>query len=54
MRLYVICEGQTEETFVNTVLAPHFAARDVTTTPLILPNKNGSNARLHKGGWTDY
>ncbi len=54
MRLYIICEGQTEETFVGTVLAPHFTSCDVEVTPLILPNKHGSNARRHKGGWIDY
>jgi hypothetical protein len=53
-RLYVICEGQTEETFVGTVLAPHFTPLEVEVTPLTLPNKRGSNARRHKGGWIDY
>ena len=53
-RLYVFCEGQTEETFVNTILSPHFAPREVVVTPLILPTKRGSNARRHKGGWVDY
>ena len=53
-RLYVVCEGPTEETFVGTILAPHFRPREVEMTPLILPNKRGSNARQHKGGWIDY
>ncbi len=54
-RLYVVCEGQTEEAFVNLVLAPHF--HDVATTtvvPLLLPNRRGSSSRRHKGGWTSY
>lgn len=54
MRLYVFCEGQTEETFVGTLLAPHFVPLEVEVTPLILPNKPGSNVRRHKGGWIDY
>jgi len=29
MRVHVICEGQTEETFVNEVLAPHLARLEV-------------------------
>ena len=53
-RLYVVCEGQTEETFVGTILAPHFWPREVEVTPLTLPNKRSSNARRHKGGWIDY
>ncbi|WP_083467665.1 DUF4276 family protein [Methylobacterium tarhaniae] len=54
MRLYIFCEGQTEEAFVNNILAPHFLPLEVMVTPLILPNKRGSNARQHKGGWVDY
>ncbi len=53
-RLYVVCEGQTEETFVATILAPHFMPRKVEVQPLTLPNKRNSNARRHKGGWVDY
>lgn len=53
-RLYVFCEGQTEEAFVANILVPHFMPRKVAVIPLILPSKRGSNARQHKGGWVDY
>lgn len=53
-RLYVFCEGPTEESFVDNLLVGHFAARDVIAKPLILPGKAGSTSRQHKGGWTSY
>lgn len=36
--LYIICEGQTEETFINEVLAPHFITRSkpLYITPRLL------------------
>lgn len=53
--LYVFCEGQTEETFANLVLEPHFHARFGTAVyPLLLPNVQGSHSRRHKGGWNSY
>lgn len=54
-RLFVFCEGQTEETFTNIVLAPHFEAMFRTTAyPLLLPTKKGAHDRRHKGGWANY
>jgi Domain of unknown function (DUF4276) len=44
IRLYVLCEGQTEESFVNTVMAPHLATFNIATTAPLL-GKPG-----HKGG----
>lgn len=54
-RLYVVCEGQTEEEFVNVVLRNHF--RDISGTdvvPLLPSSRRGSHSRRHKGGWTSY
>lgn len=54
-RLYIVCEGQTEEEFVKMVLQSHF--RDTTQTdaiPILPSNRAGSNRRRHKGGWTNY
>jgi hypothetical protein len=54
-RLYIFCEGQTEEAFTNTTLYPHFFHRSETSvTPILLPSKRGASSRRHKGGWTDY
>ena len=43
-RVHIICEGQTEETFVNQVLAPHLARYDVFPSASLV-GKPG-----HKGG----
>ena len=31
--VYIYCEGQTEESFVNTVLYPYFSKMDIYVTP---------------------
>lgn len=54
MRLYIFCEGQTEETFANLVLGPHFVNFNASIHPLLLPNAKGANARRNKGGWNSY
>ena len=54
-RLFVFCEGQTEETFTNIVLAPHFDAMfRATAYPLLLPTRKGAHdRRMGDGGRTD-
>lgn len=44
IRVHVICEGQTEETFVNDLLAPYFQSKDIILYPSLI-GKSG-----HKGG----
>ena len=54
-RLYIVCEGQTEEEFVKMVLQSHF--RDTTQTdaiPILPSNRAGCNRRRHKCVWTNY
>jgi hypothetical protein len=54
-RLFVFCEGQTEETFTNLVLAPHFDAMfGAVAYPLLLPSRKGAHDRRRKGGWNSY
>lgn len=54
-RLLIFCEGQTEETFSNLVLEPHFRELGVhDVRPLLLPNKVGATSRRYKGGWNSY
>jgi hypothetical protein len=48
IRLYVVVEGQTEESFVATVLAPVLWASDVHPTPILLGPPG------QKGGGTTY
>lgn len=48
-RLYLLVEGQTEETFVRELLAPHYARMDLFITPIIVSTSPG-----HRGGVTSY
>jgi hypothetical protein len=47
-RIHIICEGQTEETFVNNLLVPHFAPRSIMLHPSLI-GKPG-----HKGGFVNF
>ena len=47
-RLTIIVEGQTEESFINNILAPSLWATDIFATPIILGRAG------HKGGNVNY
>ena len=47
-RVHIICEGQTEETFVNLILQPHFDAHRIEILPKLL------GATGHQGGNVGY
>jgi len=49
-RVYIVVEGQTEESFVNEVLAPALTPRRVYLYPILLGGKGGSTnyARVKK------
>ncbi len=49
IRIYVFCEGQTEETFVRDILAPHYARQQIFLEPIIFQTSPG-----HKGGVVSY
>ena len=50
LRVHVICEGPTEEMFVNEVLAPSFMFRDIFLRPSVLgqPGKKGGDVRYER------
>lgn len=48
-RIYLLVEGQTEEAFVNELLAPHYAHLGLYLTPIIVSTSPG-----HKGGVVSY
>lgn len=51
-RLFVICEGQTEETFVNEVLAPHLYAKGwLSVSARIMGNARLRRKRGGVKGW---
>lgn len=62
-RVKIVVEGQTEESFVNSLLADHLALRNVFVTPILLTTKRTQNkrgreqivaGRHYKGGITSY
>ena len=53
-RVLVLVEGQTEETFVRDVLAPHLLDRNVALIPKILVTKRVKSGGHFKGGVTSY
>lgn len=48
-RLYIVVEGQTEEEFVNSLLAPYFQEHGIYVYPVIIHTSKG-----HKGGFVNY
>jgi len=53
MRLYILCEGQTEDRFVKEVLRPHLLNLNIFVTPIICETKRTNN-RKYKGGISKY
>jgi hypothetical protein len=50
IRIHVICEGQTEETFVNQVLAETFSSKDINLYPALIgkPGHKGGNVSFER------
>jgi len=53
MRLYVLCEGQTEDRFVKEVLAPYLLPQNVYATSIICETKRTAGKK-YKGGVSKY
>lgn len=49
-KVLVLCEGQTEETFVNRVLNPHLFSLDIYVIPIIVHTRKADNGKKYKGG----
>ena len=41
-RVYIVCEGQTEEEFIKNIFAPYFNQQVVTITPLLVNKRGGA------------
>ena len=52
-RIYVYCEGQTEESFVNNLLTDYFSQKEIQVTPIICTTKRTS-VRKFKGGISSF
>lgn len=50
IRVHVICEGQTEEMFVNELLVPTFLAKDLLLVPALIgrPGHKGGNFKFDR------
>lgn len=51
--VYIYCEGQTEESFINELLASYFLNINIYVIPIICTTKRTSTKKF-KGGVTDY
>lgn len=54
IRVHVLVEGQTEETFVRDVLTPHCAARGIYLTTVLTTTKLVKSGPNFRGGITTY
>lgn len=51
--IYILCEGQTEERFVNDVLCERFLTKEIYLYPVIIATKRTVNQK-YKGGISSY
>ena len=51
--VYIYCEGQTEESFINEILYPYFLNCGIVVRPIICTTKRTANMK-HKGGVSSY
>ena len=54
IRIYVLCEGQTEESFVKELLFPYFFQYDITLIPIICLTKREYSGVKYRGGVSKY
>lgn len=52
-RLYILCEGQTEETFVNILLSPYLRSVGVIVIPIICMTKR-TPTKKYRGGVSNF
>jgi len=53
MRLYILCEGQTEDRFVKEILTPYLLPLNIFATPIICETKRVAGKK-YKGGVSKY
>lgn len=52
-RIYILCEGQTEETFINMLLYPYLQSVGIIVTPIICMTKRRSSKK-YRGGVSSF
>lgn len=53
-RVYVLVEGQTEDTFVRDTLAPHLQPSEIFLTPILVETRRRKDGRKFRGGISSY
>lgn len=53
-KVHILVEGQTEESFVNTVIKPYFEAKSIYIKPTIVTTKLSKSGQKFKGGVSKY
>jgi hypothetical protein len=53
-KLFILVEGQTEETFVREILAFHLNTFGLASAPVLLKTKRTKSGTTFKGGFTSY
>ena len=53
-RIYILCEGLTEERFVKELLIPRFQVKQIYITPIIFPTKRTDFGGRFRGGLSNY
>jgi len=53
-RIMILAEGQTEEAFINNVLAPYFWDKDIYLEATMICTKKTKGVRKHRGGLSSY
>lgn len=51
--VYIYCEGQTEESFVNQILLPYFIPQNIVTIPIVCQTSRKAGKK-YKGGVVNY
>ena len=54
IRVYILCEGQTEESFVRELLYSMFYKKGIDLIPIICETKREQSGLKHKGGVSTY
>ena len=53
-RVKILCEGPTEEQFVNRILIPYFQPQEIYATPIVLTTKRYPSGGKERGGVSTY
>jgi len=54
IRVYILCEGQSEENFINYLLSPVFYSKKIVLTPIVCLTKRNKDGKKFTGGASTY